>query len=301
MPEPGERKASLDGLRVVVTASRRAAELSSLIAKMGGEPIVVPTVGITVPTADGEIEPFLREAIKGLDHVVFMTGTGVQMMMRTAERLCLATELKRSLNSPTVTVVARSGKPRAVLAKHGVKTDISPQEPTTEGVVRLLGPRVGGKKVGIVWQGSTVSWARERLLRSGASEVRECSPYRYSTEIDETGASVLGSMGFNFRRPNRAAIVDLITSLTSGRPCDAITFTSPPAVENLLVVAEEEGMRERLLESLGNVVVVAVGPSTREAIEEGGASAQVMPEVPGMGAMVNALGRFVARTRGETG
>ena len=61
MKEPSSAASRpLEGLTIVVTGSRRATEQSALVMNMGGSPYVVPTVGISLPSDDSEIEPLLR-------------------------------------------------------------------------------------------------------------------------------------------------------------------------------------------------------------------------------------------------
>ncbi|MDA4118484.1 MAG: uroporphyrinogen-III synthase, partial [Thaumarchaeota archaeon] len=146
----------LEGLTVVVTGSRRAAEQSALISNLGGIPYSVPTVGIGLAADDSEIEPFLKTLTRdaGVDYAVFMTGTGVHAMMEAAQRLGMKGPVVDALNSPRTTVVARGGKPRGELATWGIKVDASPptrQEATAKGVVRLLGEKgLKGKEVAIL-------------------------------------------------------------------------------------------------------------------------------------------------------
>ena len=127
----------------------------------------------------------------------------------------------------------------------------------------------------------------------------ECLTYHYSTVLEPEGAEVLGSIGFRYKAPDERAVVQLIREVVERtRRIDALTFTSPPAVANLFEVAAEHGLEERLGEALrqrGDIVVVAVGPSTRTELEEHGARVDVMPEVSAMGAMMNALAEHVKR------
>lgn len=295
----------LEGLTVVVTASRRAAEQSALVSNLGGLPYVVPTVGISLPVSDSEVEPFLRtlSSPRGVDYAVFMTATGVRTMMLAAERLGLRDAVTRSLNQDRTVVVARSGKPRGELAKQGVKVDASPptEEATAEGIVKLLRSRgVSGKSVAILWHGSRNASMSRQLLECGAKEVYECLTYHYSKDLGEDEARVLGSMGFNYKPPEEEEVVKLVEEIVNGkRKIDALTFTSPPAVSNLFEIAGEHGLEESLRDALkkGAIVVVAVGGSTKNELEGYGVEANVVPKVAAMGAMTNALASYVKGRR----
>ncbi len=298
----------LEGLTVVITGSRRAVEQSALVSKLGGTPYTVPTVGIGLSADDSEVEPFLKTltANGGVDYAVFMTGPGVRAMVDAAERMGL--EVTDSLNSPRTTVIARSGKVRIELAKLGIKVDASPpggKEATTDGVVRLLREKgLRGKKVAILWHGSRNGSVRGELEASGALDVFECSTYHYSTTLEAGGARVLGEMGFRYKPPEEEAVLKLIRELLNEkeRRLDAITFTSPPAVANLFEIAAKNGLEESLADALrkqDGIAIAAVGPSTRRELEaEHWIKVHVVPEVPGMGAMLNALADYL-RTRPE--
>jgi len=292
----------LEGLTIVVTGSRRATEQSALVTNLGGSPYVVPTVGISIPSDDSEIEPFLRELAgpPGADYAVFMTATGVRAMMLAAERLGLRKAVLDALNSRRTTVVARSGKPRGELARTGIKVDASPprEEATASGILRLLQARgLAGKRVTVLWHGSKNEALREGILAAGGRDVFECLTYHYSTVLEPEGAEVLGSIGFRYKAPDEQAVVQLVQEIVGRkRRVDALTFTSPPAVANLFEVAAEHGLEDRLKDALrerNDIVVVAVGPSTKGALEEHGVRVDVMPEVSAMGAMMNALAGYV--------
>ncbi len=290
----------------MVTGSRRANELSTLVSNLGGTPYVVPTVGISLAADDGEIAPFLGELVLGVDYAVFMTATGVRAMMNAAERLGLKRAVIEALNSPKTTVVARSGKPRGELARLGVTVGPSPpaDEATASGVLRLLEARgLKAKKVAIVWHGSVDRALRKGLLSAGAGDVRECLTYRYSKVLQSEGAEVLRAMGFRHEAPDEQAVLRLAEEIVGReRRIDAVTFTSPPAVSNLFEVAAEHGLEGRLAEALGGgkIAIVAVGPSTRRELEEGhGVKVDVMPEVSAMGAMTRALADYAAAKGGK--
>jgi uroporphyrinogen-III synthase len=289
-------------LTIVVTGSRRAPEQSALVTNLGGIPYVVPTVGISIPRDDTEIEPFLRELTgrEGADYALFMTATGVRAMMLAAERLGLKKAVLDALNSPRTVVVARSGKPRGELARTGIKVDASPpmEEATADGILRLLRAKgLARKRVAVLWHGSRNETLKDGILESGGRDVFECLAYHYSTLLEPRGAEVLGSIGFRYKAPEEKAVVRLIHEIVErSRRIDAITFTSPPAASGLFEVAADHGLEEQLRQALkesADVVVVAVGSSTRSELHELGVRVDVTPEVSAMGAMMNALAAHV--------
>lgn len=290
-------KLSLAGLRIVVTGSRRATELARLIMNFGGIPHIVPTIGIEINQGvSGEIEAFISKIMKEkMDYIIFMTGPGVYSLMFAAKCLGLERKLVESLNQ--VVVICRSFKSKYALSNHGVKTDAVPEENTGEGIAKLMkNYAVDNKNVAIVWHGSHSAVLSDELFKSGA-HVLECSIYSYSPELKESGAKVLRTMGFDYKTPEEAKVVEVIKEISKGF-IDAITFTSPPAAHEIFKIAEKYQLKESLQISLNKyVIVVAVGPSTGKALAEKGVNVDVMPKVYKMGTMVKALSDYITQVK----
>jgi len=290
-------KLSLAGLRIVVTGSRRATELARLIMNLGGIPHIVPTIGIEINQGvSGEIEAFISKIVKEkMDYIIFMTGPGVYSLMFAAKCLGLERKLVESLNQ--VVVICRSFKSKYALSNHGVKTDAVPQENTGEGIAKLMkNYAVDNKNVAIVWHGSHSAVLSDELFKSGA-HVLECSIYSYSPELKESGAKILRTMGFDYKTPEEAKVVEVIKEISKGF-IDAITFTSPPAAHEIFKIAEKYQLKESLQISLNKyVIVVAVGPSTGKALAEKGVNVDVMPSVYKMGTMVKALSDYITQVK----
>jgi uroporphyrinogen-III synthase len=287
---------SLASLRIAITASRRASELAHLISSFGGIPRIAPTVGIDASNAKSkEAENFIKRIVEGrMDYVIFMTGPAVYSFMSVAKSLGLEKRLVEALQQAVI--IARSFKPKDALARYGIKTDIIPEENTSMGIIKLLkNYHTSNKRVGVLWHGSYSPVLRDELKAVGA-EVLECSIYTYSLELKEAGANILKEMGFDYKTPMEARVVELIVEINKGL-IDAITFTSPPAALDFFKIAESHHLKESLQLSLNqHVIVVAVGPSTEKALEESGVKVDVMPKTYKMGAMVKALNDYIKQS-----
>jgi uroporphyrinogen-III synthase len=194
-----------------------------------------------------------------------------------------------------VNVVARSTKPQMVLKKYGIRTHLIPHENTAKGILKLL-KNIGmlGRTIGILWHGGYQMQLREELYRAGAANVIEASTYQYSFELNNDGASILTSMGFNYVVPKLGTVIHLIGDIIAGR-IDVITFTSPPSVHGLFKIANINHTIGSLRDSLNtNVIVAAVGPSTEEAIKENKVVVDVIPQIYKMGAMVKSISDYVS-------
>lgn len=287
---------SLKGLTVAITASRRALELAHLITNFGGIPYISPTVGIeSNMDKSKEVEEFIKKIIEDkLDYMIFMTGPGVYSLMSAAKKLQMESNVIEALRQTIV--VARSLKPKIALANYGIKTDIVPDENTADGIVKMLkSSGIQAKKIGVLWHGSYFPIIRNEMSAAGA-KIFECSTYTYSLDLKASGAKILEEMGFNYVYPDEDKVIKLIEAINKG-DIHAITFTSPPSARDLFQIAETHKMKEPLLFSLNNnVIVVAIGPSTKKALEEYTIQVDVMPQIYKMGPMVKELVNYLSRS-----
>lgn len=289
-------------MTIAITASRRATELAHIIKSFGGRPYLAPTIGIEADLKNPkeDVLKFLDKAIAGeVDYAVFMTATGIFSLFTIAKRLGLEEKLIYSLSK--LQVFARSLKPATALKKHGIKVSMIPEENTARGISSLLITRgVIGKRIAILWHGDYPQQLREELYKAGAKSVIEASTYRYSINLKEEGASVLKSMGYHYVVPNEERVIRLIHDIVA-RKIDSITFTSPPSVHDLIKIAQANRLSHELKKSLNtDVVIVAVGPSTKNALEENDITVDVMPQVARMGPMVKALDEYISTSNGST-
>jgi uroporphyrinogen-III synthase len=283
-------------LTIAITASRRASELAHIVKSFGGKPYLAPTIGIEadLKKPKEDVLKFLDKAIAGeVDYVVFMTAPGIFSLFTIAKRLGLEEKLIHSLSK--VAIFARSLKPASALKKHGIQVSMIPEENTAKGICRLLITRgVVGKRIAILWHGDYPQQLREQLYKAGAKSVIEASTYRYSIDLKEEGASILKSMGYDYVVPREKRVIRLIHDIAA-RKIDSITFTSPPSVHDLIKIAQANRLSDALKKSLNtDVVVVAVGPSTKNALEENSIAVDVMPQVARMGPMVKALDEYIS-------
>jgi uroporphyrinogen-III synthase len=285
---------SLSNLTIAVTASRRAYELAHIIKSFGGKPYIASTIGIEITDHSTEQgKGFIMKVLRDkFDYVVFMTGPGVYSLMNITERLGIQEQLVNTLNDSLV--VCRSEKPRTALRHFKIKVDFVPHdENTAEGILKLLLERdLQDKKIAVLWHGSYSRELSDQLQRNGAM-VYESSTYTYSEKLDTAGANILEEMGFKYEFPNEQNIIKLIEEVNKGA-IGAVTFTSPPSVQELFRIASNNNLEYSLQNGLNKeTIVVVIGPSTRRIMEENKVSVDVMPEVYKMGPMIRALSDFV--------
>jgi uroporphyrinogen-III synthase len=257
------------GRPVVTFESRRAAEMASLIARHGGEPIGAPAMReITLPAAP-ETLAFARSLGAGdLDAVILMTGVGTRALLEEVapvlDRAAFAEALRR-----VPLVVARGPKPAAVLREIGVSSFETVPEPNTW---REVAQRVEatfsapGTRVAVQEHGAP-SIELYQALRAAGAVVTPVPVYRWALPED-TG-------------PLRRGLHAI-----AGGEVEIALFTSRAQVEHAFVVAAEEGIADAVRARLRGGVVASIGPVCSVALRAEGLAPDLEPEHPKMGHLV---------------
>ena len=261
--EYAAQSSGLNGLRVVAFESRRAAELTELIRRHGGEPLVAPSmreVALSDNTAAFEFACRLESG--RIDLVVLMTGVGVRALAEVVSGERLAAALRRAM------LVARGPKPVAALRELGLQPEIVVPAPNTwREILATLDAKlpVVGKRVAVQEYGVSNAELIAGLAARGA-QVERVPIYRWALPDD------LG--------PLRAAI----RALCEGRT-DIALFTSGAQVYHLFQVASDSvaGGADRLRAAFATVVIASIGPVCSEALREHGLSPDLEPDHSKMG------------------
>ena len=266
----------LHGKTVAIVEARRAKELSELIAKLGGKPYVASAMREVYKEGPEAVAPFIRLISQGrADWMVFLTGVGARALFEAAEGLGLKEGFIQALQR--MTVVARGPKPIAVLRGLGVRIDIIPAEPTSEGILKALeGRDLRGKVVVVQLYGEPNPFLTDGLRMMGA-EVLEVQPYEWDLPLDE------------------GPVVNLIRDVIAGQ-IDILAITSAPQVKNLFAIATRHDLAEALAQALREkVLVAAVGPISERALKKFGVSAWLVSEKNTMGALIVAIAEALER------
>ncbi len=263
--------ATFGGLRVLALESRRAREIATLIANLGGVPIVAPSVREVPLESNQEALEFARRLLAGeVDMVIFTTGVGVKALASAMETICPRDELSRCLNDAVV--VARGPKPTAALRELGVRVTLTVPEPNTwRDLLTLLDQSkntfpVAGRRVAVQEYGVTNSDLSAGLQERGAI-VTLVNVYQWALPED------LGPL-------QRA-----VESVISG-DVHVLLVASSVQIRHLFEVAERLAKTELLREALCRVVIASVGPLTSEELRSRGLSVDIECTHPKMGFLV---------------
>lgn len=272
----------LEGVRVALLEARMSGELAELIRRHGGAARCVPAVREGTLDCAEQVSSFLdRLTSPGPRVVVFLTGVGATALFREAERQSRFESLLKALTRATI--VCRGPKPTAVLRRHGISVGIAATEPytTTELIQALDGLELRATDVTLVHYGERNQPLAEALMERGAF-LEELCLYEWLMPED------------------LQPLKDLVCAVLDGH-IDALVLTSQIQCRHLFKVAAHMQLGEPLANALSSrVVVAAIGPICRAALEEFGVAPHVVPATPKMGPLVSSLAdHFAASRRGS--
>jgi len=259
----------LEGRTIAITGQRRATEMAEMVRRLDGEPYVASTVNLRFEDSEVEAERLAGVILEGVDWVIFYTGIGVRMIFKAAENIGRRDSFQASLESARV--LSRGWKSLRALRENGRPPDLEADPATTEGVIDTLHQaEISGKLVFVQTPGAMPP-ELEKVLSASGAELIHGTPYRFHPPEDPKKVEHL--------------IRDLIESRI-----DAITFTSPAAVNNLFLAADETGQAEEITRSLNtNVFTASVGPVTSAAIRDHGVEPALESENQRMGGLLTDL------------
>jgi uroporphyrinogen-III synthase len=262
-------RASFNGLRVTGFESRRATEMTRMLEAAGAVAHVSPSMREVPLGENRQAADFARGLIAGdFDIVIFMTGVGFRLLMRSLrdgfEEAVLVEALRR------VRKVARGPKPVAAMQEVGLSADVRIGEPNTWRDIlascRDQAPDVRGAKIAV----------QEHGLPSTALQAG----------LEELGATVVSVPVYEWALPEDIEpLHENLRRIVAGQ-VDVALFTSSRQVAHMLFVAGQMGIEEGLRVAFRKLVVGSIGPTTSETLSESGISVDFEPAHPKLGHLV---------------
>lgn len=261
----------LEGKRIVIAGSRKTDEMSMLIEKQGGTPIVRSLQGTTF-LADKQVEPDLRRFVQeGADWVVFTTGIGTETLLDLAGKMGIQDQFLMAIRQAKV--AARGYKTYAALKKMGVKPVAVDEDGTTRGLVRSL---------------EAFDFSNQWVI----VQLHGKSEPAFIKFFEDKGASVLQLLPYQHIAPESEVAESLCQELIHNQ-LDAVCFTTAVQVRYLFEFAREHGYLDDVLNAFKHeVLAVSVGKVTTDALREEGIERVIAPEIERMGAMIVELSRY---------
>ena len=271
----------LTGFSVGITADRRWDEQAALFERRGATVVHGPSIRTLPWGAEAPLREATEEVIAHPPAVlVANTGLGIRSWFAHADSWGLGPALEAALGRARI--YARGPKASGALHSTGLAVVARARSERLQEVVDLVIREVEpGQRVLVQVDGSGDSAELQRLRHAGA-EVLAIPVYRWTLPTD------------------LAPALRLVEGLVNGR-LHAVTFTSGPALRNLVAIAAGEGADHDLRAALtdGRAVVGCVGPVCADAaVSEGLLSPHlVQPDAYRLGPLVRAVGERLSARR----
>lgn len=255
----------LAGRNIVIAGSRKLEEMSVLIEKQGGVPLIRSLQG-TVFLSEKEVEPKLRKLVKEkTDYIIFTTGIGFEKLVDIAENISIKARFLKVIKKADV--ASRGYKTLAALKKFDIVPMAVDEDGTTAGLMKELEKLdLNGKKVTVQLHGDPAPELIKFLEDHGAT-VLQLLPYRHKAPETETLAMLCKE------------IID--------HQVDAVCFTTAIQVRALFTYAREQSLLTKVIAAFKkDVLAVAVGKVTAEALRDEKIGDHLAPQRERMGAMI---------------
>ena len=261
-------KSGFIGLTGAAFESRMADEMTRLIERHGGRPLVAPALR-EVPLEDNaEALRFGEQLLAGqVDMVVLLTGVGTRALVGVLQTRCPLDTITAALSRTCL--VARGPKPMAALKELGLTPQITVPEPNTwRDILQALDARRPVKGLHVAVQEYGVSNAELLAALGGrGARVTRVPVYRWALPED-TGL-----------------LKQALDAILAGQ-VDVLLITNAAQVDHVMQVLEQDKKTDRFRQALQRVVTASIGPTASERLRSYGLPVDLEPSHPKMGILV---------------
>jgi uroporphyrinogen-III synthase len=274
MPTP-----DFQNLRVLALESRRAAEIATLIAKYGGQPIVAPALRELALESNGAALEFAAALLLDeIDIAIFLTGVGTRALVDLLDRAHPGGVIRAAL--PRVKVAVRGPKPASVLRELNVPIWVNTREPNTwrellAGIEQraaeqpLAGARIAVQEYGV---------PNEELLEA----------------LETRGASVMRVPVYRWALPDDLEPLKRAVAAIAARAIDVLLLTSGIQLAHLWQVVGMMGCESEFRRGLASTFLASIGPTTSEEIARRGLTADLEASHPKLGFLIKEAAEHAA-------
>jgi uroporphyrinogen-III synthase len=263
----------LKDVTVAIVEHRFTNEFSTLFERLGATVYACPLLQEKPVENKNELQDFVQRVIAGtFDLMIFLTGVGARFLVAEAESMGVKEDFLNELGK--LTIVVRGPKPVTALRQLGVRIDVIPGNPTTEGVIEALRNRdLQGRHVGVQLYG-TPNLQLVSALEARGANVTPVQVYAYGTASDLNAVSAL------------------IGRMLDGQ-IRIVAFTSAPQVRILFDFAAQLDLVEPLERALRTAIVIAsIGEVTSRSLAERNLTPAIVPAQSKMGALVQEVAKY---------
>lgn len=264
MAEP----AGYAGLTVAAFESRMAAEMTRLIERYGGRPLVAPALR-EVPLEDNSAALRFGERLlaEGIEVLVLLTGVGTRTLFEILHRRHSQEAITSALTHTVL--IARGPKPVAALKALGLQPTLTVPEPNTwVDVVSTLDQYrpVKGLRVAVQEYGLSNPGLLEALQQRGA-DVFPVPVYRWALPEDT------------------APLKRVLNEILAGQ-VQVMLITNAAQIDHVVEILEQDGRTTQFKEACNKLVVASIGPTASERLRRHGLPVDLEPSHGKMGILV---------------
>lgn len=260
--------AGFNGLTVAAFESRMAAEMTRLIERHGGTPLVAPALR-EIPLEDNSSALRFGENLltEGLDVLILLTGAGTTTLFEVLHsrhsKRTIADALKNTV------LIARGPKPVAALKALGLQPTLTVPEPNTWiDVISTLDAHhpLNGLRVAVQEYGLPNRDLLEALKQRGATVIA-VPVYRWALPEDTA--------------PLKQVLGEIVTGHVH-----VMLVTNAAQIDHVMEVSHQEGTTAQLREACRKLVVASIGPTASERLRSHGLTVDFEPSHGKMGILV---------------
>ncbi len=251
---------ALDGKRIVITrALHQSSEFEELLHQQGAVPLAYPCIDIAPPQDSAPFDSALRDAANGVFDWLVLTSTNT--VQAVADRLTTL-----GINLPALKTAAVGPATAEITWRLlGLEVSFIPDIYTADQMANTLHFAPCARI--LLPQSALADEVLTQMLKAAGANVVTVEAYQ----------TVVGSGGVN------------LPALLKSGDVDAVTFTSPSTVKNLLTRFEIEDGNISLLKQ---ICVGCIGTKTASAARENGFIVSVMPDDHTISGLVMALEHY---------
>jgi uroporphyrinogen-III synthase len=254
-----------NGLTVASFESRMAAEMTRLIERQGGKPLVAPALR-EIPLEDNSAALRFGEQLmaEGLDVLVLLTGVGTTTLFEILHSRYSKDRIASALKDTVL--IARGPKPVAALKALGFQPTLTVPEPNTwVDVVSTLDAHrpLNGLRVAVQEYGLSNRDLLEALKQRGA-DVFPVPVYRWALPED-TGL-----------------LKQALNEILAGH-VEVMLVTNAAQIDHVMQVLEQEGKTGEFKTICKKLVIASIGPTASERIRSYGLAVDFEPSHGKMG------------------
>jgi uroporphyrinogen-III synthase len=266
MSDPSDN--GFSGLVVAAFESRMAFEMTRLIERYGGRPVVAAALR-EVPLEDNsEALQFGERLLTGeIDVLIALTGVGLDTLLAILVTRYPLAAITEALSH--ITLVARGPKPVAVFKRLGLTPTLTVPEPSTwRNLLQVLDEckPVEGLRVAVLEYGAVNAALLEALQSRGATVTR-VPVYRWALPAD------------------LSQLQEALGQIVAGQ-VDVLLVTNAVQVDHVMQILRQEDQVEAFRRALRRMVVASVGPTASERLRDYGWPVDFEPSHPRMGTLV---------------